>query len=127
MTAILPRGTTHGKFPWNIPQEKMRTCKSKDLYFGGDRVDRIRTCLECNKDECTNCFAKASPTKSKYIKRTARTKRVRKLQELFNTLYEMKLEDKEIEKQLGMSRSTFHRYKAKYLSDMNAQRVGEAE
>lgn len=111
MAAILPRGTTHGTFPWNIPHEKMKVCKSEDPYFGGDKAERIAVCLGCKMPECNNCFGRGKPKKYSYQSRTERKMQMHLKITKFKELYEAKLSSDEIRKTLGISESTFSRYK----------------
>lgn len=120
MAAILTRGTTHGTFPWNIPNKRLKqTNLIDDIYYGCDNLSRISSCLNCNLPECTNCFERsASSRRGNYVKRTARNEKTNALRDTFRKLYEENQSFEEIEKQMGISKSTYQRYKAQITNQV---------
>lgn len=119
MTQIIPGGTTHGVYPWNISRTPLRQSDvSDDIYYGCDNSTRISACLNCKLKECINCYGKsASPRKTKYVRRTARKENECKIRELFKQLYDQRLTSKQIQNQLNISKSTYIRYKKRYIGE----------
>lgn len=119
MAAILPRDTTHGTFPWNIPNKRLKqTNLIDDIYYGCDNSDRITACLNCGLTECVNCYGEtSSERKEKYVRRTYRKDKECQIHETFRQLYAMNLSRHEIESRMGISKSTYLRHKKMLINE----------
>lgn len=118
MSALLKDENIHGVFPWKVETRPVDTKQGEftDLYYGCDRSDRIAVCLGCKMPECVNCFDKRKKKPKQNRRRsTVREDRHCQIIKRFKALYELHSDMDKIKQELGISKSTYFRYRKEII------------